>query len=70
MLFVSLTMLCSHGYCRWSEICGDPKFSLLNKPFSDEVFMTDSKSRFLLKRFKVREVTPNGETMNVFRLES
>ena len=48
------TLSCSHGYCRWSEICSDIKFSLLNKPFaSDDTYMSDSKSRFLLKRFKV-----------------
>ena len=58
MYWFSLTKLhpFSHGYCRWSEMCGDIRFNLLNKPFGINVDsnMTDSKSRFMLKRFKVR----------------
>jgi hypothetical protein len=36
-------------------MCGDIKFNLLNKPFGPNVDsnMSDSKSRFMLKRFKV-----------------
>ena len=42
------------GYCRWMEICSDPRFSLLNQPFQPDDSVLETKNRFLMKRFKVR----------------
>ncbi len=53
--FVSLTIV-SLGYCRWTEICNDVRFVLLNKPFPEaplDKSMPDFKAKFLLKKFKV-----------------
>lgn len=41
------------GYCRWMEICADPRFSLLNQPFQPDDSVLETKNRFLMKRFKV-----------------
>lgn len=31
---------CSHGYCRWTEICSDPAYGIINIPFDKEGVVT------------------------------
>ncbi|XP_065889551.1 chromodomain-helicase-DNA-binding protein 4-like isoform X2 [Dysidea avara] len=44
-----------HGYCRWTEICTDPVYGIINIPFNKDEITGDYKSRFLLKRFRLLE---------------
>ena len=36
----SLIVTCSHGYCRWTEICSDPAYGIINVPFDKEGMVT------------------------------
>ena len=51
LLSASLTAGLRHGYCRWSEICADTRFALLNKPFSPDVKHPESEWLLVASRF-------------------
>ena len=39
-LFNKSLAIGSHGYCRWTEICSDPAYGIINIPFEKEGMVT------------------------------
>ncbi|VDO11755.1 unnamed protein product [Rodentolepis nana] len=53
-----LAGVCQHGYGRWQDIHNDPRFALINEPFSidqGKPNYLEMKNRFLARRFKLLE---------------
>ncbi|VUZ48861.1 unnamed protein product [Hymenolepis diminuta] len=53
-----LAGVCQHGYSRWQDIHNDPRFALVNEPFSidqGKPNYLEMKNRFLARRFKLLE---------------
>lgn len=53
-----LAGVCQHGYGRWQDIHNDPRFAVINEPFSidqGKPNYLEMKNRFLARRFKLLE---------------
>jgi hypothetical protein len=47
-----------HGYLRWTDICGDSRFDIINRPFVSEggdSIAAEGKQKFLMRRLKLLE---------------